>query len=125
MKRFLFAILALLLFQTPAAFASLMVSPSWADLGEVDVSDLLGRSRNVMVRNNSNETVRVSVQDLGCILDFRVRGTFCSVLAPQQSCQIQVTFNPRTVGYKSCRISVRASDGSSGSVQVTGRGVKR
>jgi hypothetical protein len=59
-------------------------------------------------------------------LDFRVNAASCRMgLPPGGTCAMSVSFRPRMVGSRHCTVHLRATDGSTASVTLTGRGVRR
>lgn len=118
MSRFLIFVFAAAL--TSTAQARFMISPSWVDLGSVELGDILGRSQNVWIQNTDTEQISLTFSNM-CYNDFDVRTYSCSYLQPNQSCWIEVVFKPRSYeGYKSCSVYVRDNTGSSQTLQVSG-----
>lgn len=114
------SLIFLLSFSASISHASFNVSPSWVDLGWVDVGDILGRSQNVWIYNTDDEPIRLTFSNM-CFGDFDVRTYTCSTLQPNQNCWIEVVFHPRTgEGYKSCSVYIYDDKGSSQTLQVSG-----
>lgn len=109
-----------LVFAASIAEARFTMSPSWVDLGSVELGDILGRSQNVWIQNNDSEQINLTFSNM-CYNDFEVRTYTCSSLQPNQSCWIEVVFKPRSSeGYKSCSVYVYDNTGSSQTLQVSG-----
>ena len=109
-----------LVFTASIAQARFMISPTWVDLGSVELGDILGRSQNVWIQNTDDEAIQLTFSNM-CYNDFEVRTYTCGSLQPNQSCWIEVVFKPRSSeGYKSCSVYVYDNKGFSQSLQVSG-----
>jgi hypothetical protein len=119
----LFSIL-LLLTITSVAEARLWVSPTWINFGTVYVDDW--RSQTIWIQNQGPEIADVQVSDSSCMFDFNVNKYGCwRRLNPNESCQIQIDFRPRNVGYRSCTLYIDDRNGVSTWVNISGDAINR
>lgn len=105
------------------ARANLSAIPSWVNFSDVEVGQW--RTRSVRVTNWGTETIAHPTVRSSCGLEFRVGETCFYDLAPNQSCEVVISFEPRYTGHFSCTISVASLDGPSTYVNVSGAGVER
>ena len=113
-------ILALLVLASSNAFAALSAFPTFVSFYNVPVGRF-NQTQSVTVQNSGPQTANPSLNN-GCFGDFQV-SHLCFSIPANGSCQIQISFSPRTVGTQSC--SINLSDSANGSVyiSVTGQGV--
>ncbi|MEP4888528.1 MAG: trypsin-like serine protease [Aliiglaciecola sp.] len=76
------------------------------------------------VTNNSTSTIMPTIS-LSNNSDFSIDSSQCTTLAPQQSCQLLVTFNAQSQGLKSATISITSDvqDIPTGSINIQGYAV--
>lgn len=102
------------------AFAGLNVFPTSVSFFNVKVG--MFQSQSVTVQNANGPAEQVSVSNT-CFGDFNV-ANYCNLtLGPNQSCSINIQFQPRREGYQSCSIFIRGLHGGGGNVSVSGQGV--
>ena len=106
------------------AMAQLNVSPWNVDFGRVEIGRY-APSRTIWVRNYGSEPTSVEVRDSLCYSEFRVRDNCYWELAPNESCSIDVSFDPNREGNSSCSIDVIDGDYNRETVRVSGQAYKR
>lgn len=81
-------------------------------------------SKTALLTNNSTSTVDIqAVNQSGTTKTFIPNSDCVGALAPGASCNVQVTFNPATVGDASDRIQIKTSKGVSALLGLGGRGL--
>lgn len=115
----LFLIAAAIFFAIPS-YASLTVSPGTVMFGQVKMNGY-NSPRTVQIRNNAQEAVRVQVS--GYCQSFQVSNS-CYTLSQYGSCTVNIRFAANRPGYHTCSLNVRGSDGSYGSINVSGTAVQ-
>jgi hypothetical protein len=103
------------------AFATINAFPTWVNFFNVKIG--MFQSQRVTVQNLNGPAEQVSVSN-SCFGDFMVNSMCNLTLGPNDSCSIDVQFQPRREGYQSCSIFIRSLRGGSANVNVSAQGVR-
>lgn len=100
-------------------WAGIIASPAHVNFGRVALN---GSSYSFVttVQNQGLEPVSIFVTS-NCGLEFSW-SSGCGYLNPYQSCTVWTQFNPRSEGFKSCSLNVRASPSGFTNIWLSGEG---
>jgi hypothetical protein len=103
------------------AFATINAFPTSVNFFNVGIG--LFQSQRVTVQNLNGPAEQVSVSN-SCFGDFMVSNMCNLTLGPNDSCSIDIQFQPRRQGYQSCSIFISGLRGGGANVSVSGQGVR-
>jgi hypothetical protein len=117
-KYMVFLTLALM---SSTAFATINAFPSSVNFFNVKIG--LFQSQRVTVQNLNGPAEQVSVSN-SCFGDFMVNSMCNLTLGPNDSCSIDIQFQPRREGFQICSIFISGLHGGGANVSVSGQGVR-
>jgi hypothetical protein len=84
-----------------------------------------GAQTTMQLRNTGGGSVQVSLEIAGSESnDFNIGSSDCygATIAPEETCSIQVQFNPNQTGFHVAQVRARANDGATFAAEVSGTG---